>query len=157
MNYNTRKLIEYYGICKCESNNIKNFTQVNKEYILKIPLCNPDIDEITKVWVKVCEDDVELIKTPCGKSVEGQILTGNKLLVCGRINLKIQYISCSSQQSIHTAIEEIPFCGTIVLPKGFNKYAYKKVTICVEDIFSQKLDSRNIYNNITMIFIADIN
>lgn len=153
----TRKLIEYNGISKCNSYNIKNFTQVNKEYIFEIPSCNKDIYQVTKVWVNVCKDNIEIVKTPCGKSIEGQCLTGNKLLVCGTIKLKIEYIGCSTNQNIHTAYTEIPFSAGIVLPCNFNKNSYVKVSVCVEDIFTEKIDCRNIYNNITMTIIADIN
>lgn len=152
----TRKLIEYNGISKCNSSNINNFTQINKDFVFNIPDCNKDIYQITKVWVKACKDDMQVVKTPCGKSVEGQTLTGNKLLVCGTIKFKIEYIGCSTQQNIHTAYTEVPFSASVVLPYHFKQNSYINVNVCVEDILTEIMDCRNIYNNITMTVIADI-
>jgi hypothetical protein len=151
-----RELIEYNGISECPYTDLPNFKQVNTDYIFCIPDQKPDIEQITKVWVDGCIIDTEIIKTPEGTSLEGQNLTGYKLLVCGDINLKIQYVACESSQGVHNAHTTFPFCGYVVLPKDIGPNAIVKASIAIEDIFSEQMDLRCIYNNITMLIIADV-
>lgn len=151
-----RELISYNGISSCDYNDIPNFKQFNTDYVFCIPDVKPDIEQITKVWVDACVVDSEVIKTPVGTSLEGQNITGYKLLVCGDMNLKIEYVACEATQSVHTAHTTFPFCGYVVLPKDVNPNAIITATVEIEDIFSEQKDLRCVYNNITMMIIADI-
>lgn len=151
-----RNLIEYNGISKCSYNNLPNFKQVNLDYIFCIPESKPNIEQIVKVWADGCVINTEVVKTPIGNSLEGQIVTGYKLLVCGDINLKVEYVACEASQSMHTAHTTFPFCGYIVLPQGVNPNSIIKASIAIEDILTEQMDLRCIYNNITMLLIADI-
>lgn len=148
--------ISYTGISTCQLDSISYFKQLNVDYKLCLHNEKPDIDQIVKVWIETTIIDNEVIKTPIGTSSEGQALTGFKLLVCGDISLKIEYLSCDSTQSVHTANTVVPFCGYIVMPKNSNTNALIKSNIFVEDIISTKLDPRCIYNNITIMLIANI-
>lgn len=151
-----RDLIEYHGISTCKYSNLQHFTQKNQDNLFCLPCQNPDIEQVTKVWVDGCVDETEIIKTPKGTSLEGQHITGYKLLVCGRINLKIQYVACDVTQSVHTARTEIPFCEYVVLPEDINPNSFIKASIIIEDILSQQMDLRCIYNNITMMVVVDV-
>lgn len=151
-----RDLISYNGISTCFYNDLENFRQVNIDHIFCIPDQKPNIEQIVKVWADACVISREVVSTPIGTSLEGQNLTGHKLLVCGDIDLKIEYVACESSQSVHTASTKFPFCGYIVLPKGTNPNAMIKASVVIEDIFSEQIDCRCIYNNITMMIIADI-
>ncbi|MEG0857421.1 MAG: DUF3794 domain-containing protein [Terrisporobacter sp.] len=151
-----KNLILYNGISNCKPSNIQYFNQINIDFTLCLPKQKPDIDQITKVWIDTCIVESEIIKTPIGTSLEGQILTGYKLLVCGDIKLKIEYIACDTTQSVHSAHTVIPFCEYIVLPTNTNPNTLINPSIIVEDIFSEQLDCRCIYNNITMMLIANI-
>lgn len=149
-------LIEYNGISSCIYGDISYFKQFSVEHVFCIPKEKPNIEQIIKVWGEACILDKEIINTPVGTSVEGQSITGYKLLVCGDISLKIEYVACEPTQSVHTAHSKFPFCGYIVLPKDTNLNAIIKATVSIEDIFSEQMDLRCIYNNITMIIVADI-
>ncbi len=151
-----RDLIEYSGIDLCPVKNKKNFTQFNLEEVFCIPTQKPDIEQISKVWVEGEINCKELVKTPVGESVEGQILTGYKLLVCGEISLKVQYVACEPTQTVHTAHTKFPFCTYVVLPADTNKNSIIKPSVVIEDIFSEQLDERCIYNNITLMLLVDI-
>lgn len=151
-----RNLISYTGISNCKASNILYFKQLNIDYTLCIPNKKPNIDQIVRVWVDTDVIDTEIIKTPICTSIEGQVLTGYKLLVCGDIKLKIEYMACDTTQSVHTAHTSVPFCGDIVLPSNININSLIKSSVLVEDITSDRLDCRCIYNNITMMLIADI-
>lgn len=151
-----RNLISYHGISTCNFSDLVYFKQLNIDYMFCIPNQKPDIEQIVKVWVDTDIIDTEVIKTTKGTSMEGQNLTGNKLLVCGDIHFKFEYITCDSTKTVHSAHTVVPFCGYVVLPENINSNEIIKTSVVVEDIFSDIVDSRCIYNNITMMLVADI-
>lgn len=151
-----RNLISYNGISTCPFSDLPYFKQLNIDYTFCIPKQKPDIEQVVRVWVDTSVVDTEVVKTLIGTSTEGQVLTGFKLLVCGDIDLKIEYVACDTTQSVHTAHTVVPFCGYVVLPENLNLNALIKASVIVEDIASDKLDCRCVYNNITMMLIADI-
>lgn len=152
----SRNLIEYNGITQCKYKSVPYFKQTNEDYVFCIPNQKPDIEQIVKVWVDGCVLDTELVKTPVGTSLEGQNMTGYKLLVCGDINLRVEYVALEETQSVHTAHTTFPFCGYVVLPGDINPNSIIKASISIEDILSEQIDKRCIYNNITIMLIADI-
>lgn len=151
-----RGLIEYRGLDTCIKGNLKNFKQVNYENTFSIPCQKPDMEQIVRVDSKASIFKYEVIKTPIGVSLEGQEVTGHKLLVCGDINYKLQYVANEPTQSVHTFHQTVPFCGYIVLPKKFNAGAYINPSTLIEDISVQQIDSRCVYSNITMLLVANI-
>lgn len=153
---NTRGLIQYNGINNCAYENLPYFKQINMDFTFCVPLQKPDIEQITKVWVNPCILEKKIVHTPKGVSLEGQSVTGYKLMVMGDIVYKVEYVANEPTQSLHTAHTNIPFCGYIVLPEKFNKNAIITASVAVEDVYSEKLDLRCIYNNITMMLIADL-
>lgn len=152
----TRDLVDYHGINTCPYKDLPNFNQINTDYVFCIPDVKPDIEQIVKVFADSCVVETEIVKTPIGTSLEGQNITGYKLLVCGDIHLKVEYVACNTSQSVHSAHTKFPFCGYVVLPKNTNPNAIIKASIAIEDIFSEQMDCRCIYNNITMMVIADV-
>lgn len=151
-----RGLIEYNGIDDCMTNNIKNFKEVNFESTFCVPCQKPNIEQIVKVYGKTEILRYEIVKTPIGVSLEGQKVTGYKLLVCGDIKYKIQYVADEATQSVHTFHQCMPFCGYIVLPEKFNKDSYINPVSLIEDISVEQIDERCVYANITLLLIAYI-
>ena len=151
-----RNLIEYNGINSCSYGSLKDFTQMNVDYQFCVPSQKPDIEQIVRVWAEGDIEHYEVVKTPIGISLEGEEATGFKLLIAGSINLKFEYVACDCTQSVHTAHTKFPFCGHVTLPKNFNTLSILFPNISIEDIFSEKIDSRCVYNNITLLLIADI-
>ncbi|MGL4367231.1 MAG: DUF3794 domain-containing protein, partial [Brevinemataceae bacterium] len=152
-----RGLIEYREIDVCSDREFKTFRQINYENIFSVACQKPDIEQIIKVDGKVNILNYEFIKTPVGTSVEGQKLTGYKLLVNGDIVYKIQYFSKNEQQSVHTFHHTAPFCGSVVLPNCFNTSSYVCPSVLIEDISINQIDERCVYSNILVLLIADIN
>lgn len=151
-----RGLIEYNGIDTCIRNSMKNFRQVNFESTFCVPCQKPDMEQIVKVYAKTSISKYEIVETPVGISLEGQEVTGFKLLVSGDINYKVQYVANEATQSVHTFHKCVPFCGYIVLPKNFNKGSYINPSVLIEDIAVEQIDERCVYSNITILMIADI-
>lgn len=152
----TRDLIEYYGISNSLPISSNSFTQYNKEDELVLPVQKPDIEQIVKVYCEAKIVNTALIKTPRGKSLEGLILTGYKLLVEGEIKQKIQYVSCHSNQAIHTANFLSTFISFIVLPDTFTPSSYVTPSAFIEDISASLSSPRCIYTNITLLLNADV-
>lgn len=151
-----RNLIEYNGINACIIRNKKNFNQINLEDNFCIPTQKPDIEDINRIWVEAKIKDYDIVKTPIGVSLEGQKMTGFKLLACGELKLKVEYVTCDSVQSVHTAHKIVPFCAYAVLPDGVNENTRMVPSIIIEDILAEQVNERCIYNNITMMLIVDI-
>lgn len=151
-----RDFIEYNGINIDLNTSFKNFNQLNIDYNLRVSEEKPDIQHISKVWVDGHIDYHEIIKTPRGKSLTGQISTGHKLLVSGEINIKIEYFSNGSIDAMHTVNGNFPFCNYITLPVDFNGNSIILPYVYIEDIFCEVLNNRTIYNNLSLILVADL-
>lgn len=156
MDNTQRNLIEYRGIYKCPIKNNNNFNQINLEEVFCIPNQKPDMEQINKVWAEGVILDYKIVKTPIGTSLEGQVATGYKLLVCGDLKMKVEYVACEAMQTVHTAHNSFPFCAYAVLPESININTRITPNIVIEDIFSEQIDGRCIYNNITMMLIIDL-
>lgn len=77
-------------------------------------------------------------------------------MLAGDIEYKVEYVANELTQSLHTAHTTFPFCGYIVLPEKFNINTIISASVAVEDIYADQTDLRCIYNNITMMLIADL-
>lgn len=155
MNSKSRKLIEYYGIEKCKSENLIYFKKFDVDSCFEIPYMNSCIGQITKFWASVDIINKEIIKTPKGTSLEGQNLSGYKLLVYCDLNFKFEYLD-DERNNINIGYQKIPFYVDVILPETFTMHSPVKATICIEDILSSKLDYSTIYNNTSMVVVVDI-
>ncbi|MBW4829587.1 MAG: hypothetical protein KZY61_09385, partial [Clostridiaceae bacterium] len=70
------------------------FKQLSKEEYVKISAQKPDAEEILNTLVDIEIINTKVIKTPVSTSLEGQKLTGFKLIVEGMLNQKVEYIAC---------------------------------------------------------------
>lgn len=141
-NKKIENMIEYNGINRILPKNPTTFTQFSLNKTLCIPIEKPDIERIVRIDTKIIIDKYEIIKTPKGTSLEGQILTGCKLIVYGRITQLMMYVANETEQSVHSAHFEEYFCKYIVLPKNFNKFTSIKVIPSIEDISITDYDNR---------------
>ncbi len=151
-----RNLIEYHGISTCNYEDMPYFKQMNVDYTFCVPTQKPDIEQIVRVWATPSITEKKIVETPKGISLEGQQVTGAKLMVTGDIEYKVQYVANEATQSLHTAHTTYPFCGYIVLPENYRSNTMIEASVSIEDIYSDQMDLRCIYNNITMMIIADI-
>lgn len=147
-----KNLVEYRGISSSLPKNPTTFTQFNLTNELCIPSQKPDIERILKVDTQVFIDDYKIIKTPVGTSLEGQVLTGYKVIVSGRIKNIIMYVADQEEQSVHSAHFETQFCRFIVLPVGFKASTPIKVIPYVENVSACAVGTRCI-NLCTTLFL----
>lgn len=150
-----RGLIEYSKIDTCPTKSKSMFKQINLENTFCIPDQKPNIEQIDKVWVEGEIIDYEIVKTPVGESLEGQKLTGYKVLVCGEIKLKFQYTANETTQSVHTVHNCYPFCAYVVLDEKTNMRTRLYPSLLIEDVFAEQMGSRCIYTNTTLLVIVE--
>ncbi|MEF9934296.1 MAG: DUF3794 domain-containing protein [Clostridium sp.] len=156
-----RDLIEYKGIDIYEPNSCfmkesTSFKQSTIDVNLCVPPQKPDIEQVVKVVVDKEIVKYKVVKTPTGVSVEGQEVTGYKLLVMGDITVKVVYVALEEEQSMHSFHVIIPFCEYIVMPKDFRGLSIVTPEIYVEDIYVRQQDCRCLFGNVTLLTMADI-
>ncbi len=151
----SKELIEYIGIDNYKCNNISNFTQFNVNKVISIPLEMADINEIVKVWVDYNIIHHEFIKTPIGKSQEGQVLTGNKVFISADLNFKIEYEGITRSNNVNITKYKMPISTHITINEKFNSYISKHPYLIIEDVYCEKIDFRSLYLNTTIIAVVD--
>lgn len=150
-----RNLIQYVGLSDHIPESSNAFKQLNVEQTFCIPDAKPDIEQIVKAISELVIKSTKVIRTPRGVSLEGQMLTGWKVVIEGMITQKIQFVADEPMQSVHAAHTNIPFSTYIVLPDNFIPGTPVTVNGYIEDIFVQKIDERCIFNNITIVLTAE--
>ncbi|MGL5576438.1 MAG: DUF6923 family protein [Sarcina sp.] len=154
---NGRKMIELNAQDTKKVNiALSNFRQIDKDAYLKIPNEKPDMDEIDGASANIDIFNTHIISTPIVSSIEGQILTGYKLLINGCINETIEYTSKSDSQVIYSTNYKILFSDYIILPVEFNINSRVEVEGKIENIFYKKLNGREFFNNATILLVAKI-
>lgn len=148
-------LIEYAGVADNLPEAPKAFKQFNVQETMCIPTAKPDIEQIIKVMAEVIITSTRVIKTPKATSLEGQILTGYKLIVEGEVRQKVEYVADEPSQSVHAAHFNMPFSTFIILPEDFVIGTPLVVTGYIEDIYAQQIDKRCIFKNITVLLTAE--
>lgn len=152
-----RNFVEIVGIdTDCIPEDITAFKQFNIEETVCVPPQKPDIEQVLRVISNVDIISTRVIKTPVGTSLEGEILTGWKVVVEGQINQLIQYVADCPDQPSHAAHFIVPFSTFIVLPEDFVIGTPLTVTPFIEDIFVEQLDSRCVFKNTTLLITVEL-
>jgi len=152
-------LIEYAGITEFSHPSTElpaqaAFKEFTLEENLTIPCAKPDIEQIVRVMAEVIITSTKIITTPKKTSLEGQILTGWKVIIEGYVNQKVEYVADEPTQSVHAAHFKMPFSTFIVLPEDFPPGDVVTIVPYIEDIYAKQLDKRHIFKNITLLLHA---
>lgn len=152
MSSTVTNLIEYLGI----SNNLpkapSSFKQLNLQDTLTLSKDDPDINEILKVTADTDVIKTRIITTPEATSFNGKILTGWGVIVENQLELKIEYSTGLINQPVHIVYFSIPYSAFIVLPNYFKSTHSVKVSGYIENLYTNKLNSRETFQN-TIIFL----
>lgn len=130
---------------------IANFKQISIEEYLKIPPQKPDVDQINVANASINIVKCHVVRTNKVKSIEGQILSGYKLIIYGMLKITIEYTACDKSQSVHSAHYDVPFSTFIVLPENYNTGSKMEVDPVVEDVYSKVVNCRLFFANITAL------
>lgn len=133
---------------------LTTFKQINVDEYLSIPDVNPDIEEINSINAEIEIKNCYVIETPKTTSVEGQILTGYKLIIHGMLKQVIQYTASEPEQSVHSAHYNITFSNFIILPKNYNLGCKLDVSGDVEDIYYDVINPRYFFKSVSLLLKA---
>lgn len=128
-----------------------SFKQTFTDVVLNIPEVKPNIESIVDVCAEFICEKYSIINTPKGISQEGQNLSGKKLLVNGKLCVKVLYVAELEEQTVHTAHFEICLCEYIVIPKYKDLECIIKPNIKIEDVLFEKINNRQVFVNIMYI------
>ena len=128
---------------------IENCKQWMEKIQFNVPVAKPDIEEINEIHVSACVEKVKMIQT----------VMGFKLIVEGRIKIKIIYTADNNVQSVHSAHSEKSFCEYILLG-GFKECGYqltvRSVFPGVEDVCIQDVGKRQANLGVLLILCPQI-
>ncbi len=155
MNSNLDNLIQFFGISETFPSYSDTFKQLHIQKVSCINSSLPDIHKILRVSSKTEILNSKIINTSKGISSEGQILTGNQLIVNGDIVQNLEYITNDSNTSVQATQFIIPFSTYIILDKEYIYDSKLKVVPYIEDIYVEQISKRKIFTSIMMIL--DVN
>jgi len=159
----TTNSVEGIGITSFEDlpTNPLWFTQIAIPEIVEIPCVKPDIEELLSIMVEANVISVRLVRTPVDvTSIEGQHLSGCKLVVELELNQKVKYIADEPTQSVHAAHFRNVFSSIfVVVPCNINGVPTEtlleqgKLVISpyIEDIYGEKRGKKEVFKNITLL------
>lgn len=152
-----KNLIEYSGLADELPilDNPSCFKQFCFHESVLLPEAKPDVLKIVKVVSEITISDSRVIRTPKATSLEGQKLTGFKLMIDGTLNQKVEYVGETPSQAVHAVHFNIPFSTFIILPETFKPSTNVNVIGYIEDISADIFDQRNIFVNATLLIVAD--
>lgn len=136
------------------------FKQVAFDKIISLPNDCPSIEEIKTTTVTATITKQTTIPTSTGVSLEGQNLTGYKLVVEGTLNFDVVYEPQYSCQHKNISFKfKSPFTTFIILPEStLNSPTLRSSTVrgLIEYNSASKLNDRSIYASVIMLALADI-
>lgn len=135
---------------------ISNFKSISIEDEICKDINQPQIESIENLMTEVEILQYHIVKTIEGKSNEGQISTGCKLVVQGRAKEIIEYTSNEENRAVYSIIRNIPFSTFIVLPFDFKRGSNIILDYIIEDSRYKKSKSSGIYTVINLLLIAKI-
>lgn len=148
-------------------NEIPETSKYFKEELIKellvIPNNKPDIERVLDVLVWPEIENIKLVDTQVGKSIEGQNLSGVKLIVELKLKEKLTYVACEPTQSVHATYFETIKSIFVVLPREIDgkdicdlvRADKIQVIPYVEAVKSRMLDTRTVHRCV-MLFV-DVN
>lgn len=134
---------------------LSNFKQISIDSKITIPSVKPDIEDILNIDIEPEATNTRIIQTMPSVSLEGQILTANKLIIDGRLNTIIEYVADDTEQTVHAAESSKPFSCFLVIPEEFEPEFSAKITFIVENIYYKKLDERTVFVSVTLYVKAN--
>lgn len=137
-------LIEYAGISSYIPKNIRCSKEITLNTTVKLKSSTRNFSEIIKVSVFTEVIYYKVIKTPIGSSLEGQNLTGKKIIIDGLLNLRIDYLSKDSNKVYCMNYKE-NFCSTLILNNKFTNKSIFIPTFFVENINAQLVNDNEVF------------
>lgn len=116
----------------------------------------PGIGEANNVVANLDIIEYHLVKTIKGKSNEGQILTGYKIVIQGIAKVIVEYTAIECNKAVYTLNSSIPFSTFIVLPDNFIESSKINIDHTIENINFENNDTESVYVNIYLLLRVKI-
>ena len=136
---------------------ISSFKQTGLSKLITLPMAKPNIEEIDDVVVEINVDNSYVVETMRSDSNEGQMLSGYKLVIHGKLKMSIEYTALLPTQPMHSAHCEVPFSSFLILPPDYIKGSYVEVSTELENMDVDLINLRSAMVNIIFLIIAKIN
>lgn len=158
-------------VCRLTLHDNDSWTELSIPENLVLPREKPDIEQILSANVAVKIIKTKVIVTPSTEQTpnfEGKLLTGRKLIIGGELCQSITYTADFYSQPVHSVHFVVPFSAYIVIPKKIrilneitcceksidSLFVNYHVKACVEDVFIQEINKRQIFKNILLFLQA---
>ena len=129
----------------------ESFKQIILDSELNLPYKTEFPIEIIDKFIDVEINRTEIIETIRGASCEGQILTGNKLLIDGTLHERIEYTELCSNQSVNVSEYNVPFNTFVVLPSCCTNTENITVESNVENFDIRVTNCSSLYQNVALL------
>ncbi|MGL6105194.1 DUF3794 domain-containing protein [Romboutsia sp.] len=136
--------------------NISTFKQASIDKYFKIPDNMYEIESINHIEGKIEISTSNVIQTPEYTSNEGQKLNKYKLIVKGVLKTTIEYTANEPTQSVVAIDFKTPFSHFLILPLDYVLGSNIEVEGIVEDISYNLINSKEVFNNVTILIGAKI-
>lgn len=121
------------------------FTQFNVSKTLSIAYGYERCIILKGSFATLYIDSIKIVNTIEGTSLEGQNLTGKKLLVSGFLKAKIYFIDKTDFCPNSYFYKKIPFNSFIIVPKEITDTSHIKLQYEIEDITSTLLNKEKLF------------
>ncbi|MCT4508390.1 MAG: DUF3794 domain-containing protein [Tepidibacter sp.] len=155
MNSELDNIVQTFGISQTFPSYSNTFKQLHTQKISYIDDSLPDIYKFLRTSASLEILNSKIISSSKGISSEGQILTGNQLIVNGNINQTLEYIANDIDKSIQATEFIIPFSTYIILNKQFLYDSKLKIVPYIEDIYINQISKRKFF--ISIMSIINVN
>ena len=151
-----------YNIEELDSNifTIDNFqpeyyTQLTLSDSIKLPCNYIKKEYIKQITGMLLISQVKIIDTIEGESLEGQVLTGKKLIIIGNITIQIN-INCNKCRGNNCIINcEIPFSTYIIIPKSISNIREIQFAYYIEDISIFNIINKQAFLGLSIFILLD--
>lgn len=140
-----RNEVEYIGIDKYIPNDIRAFKSLDIGEICEINALSPDVYKALKVKVDSRIIDYRVIDTISGTAVDGQKLTGKKVILNGIVTFRIEYTSTDEEDSIYVIYGKKEFNAVVALSTNTSRNCRLIPSVFIEDIYIRKINKRNVF------------
>ncbi|MGL5353266.1 MAG: hypothetical protein ACRDA5_08055, partial [Clostridium sp.] len=134
-------LIEYCGVSEYIPKDILCYKEFNVDSIINLNKDNVKMQEVIKVNVFPNIKSTRVINTPRGVSLEGECLTGEKYIMEGEINIRLDYISEDNGNKIYCYNYKKNFASSMVLHKDMINRTVLIPSIFIEGINVQLINT----------------
>ncbi len=136
---------------------LSTFKQIDVEDHLELTSNKPDVELINNIGGQVKLLKSYIIETPKGTSLDGQTLTGSKLIIHAYLDLTVEYTSSDTDSKICTANYCLPFSTFIILPETVLPNTPVHIDSNIENIFYRVVNNRCFFVCTSLLVIAHLN